>query len=133
MSSSSLPKFSEHRGPRGNGKLYVRDYAGSIEPAFDHRQVAQRLLDRSGRKRGGGSQSQRRSGGGLPDHDRLHARCHHSSGAFSAFWGSLAYTLIGGTAVGTVLTLLFLPALYSIWFRVKPTEGRHGRPKVQAP
>ncbi|QNI32748.1 efflux RND transporter permease subunit [Alloacidobacterium dinghuense] len=39
---------------------------------------------------------------------------------FSAFWGSLAYTLIGGTAVGTVLTLVFLPALYSIWFKVKP-------------
>jgi multidrug efflux pump subunit AcrB len=41
---------------------------------------------------------------------------------FSVFWGSMAYTLIGGTAVGTVLTLIFLPALYSIWFRVKPTE-----------
>jgi len=40
----------------------------------------------------------------------------------SAFWGSLAYTLIGGTAIGTVLTLVFLPALYSIWFHVKPTE-----------
>jgi multidrug efflux pump subunit AcrB len=40
---------------------------------------------------------------------------------FSVFWGSMAYTLIGGTAVGTVLTLIFLPALYSIWFRVKPT------------
>ena len=40
---------------------------------------------------------------------------------FSVFWGSLAYTLIGGTAVGTVLTLVFLPALYTIWFRVKPT------------
>ena len=38
----------------------------------------------------------------------------------SVFWGSLAYTLIGGTAVGTVLTLVFLPALYAIWFRVKP-------------
>src|SRR5438874_12469980 len=35
---------------------------------------------------------------------------------FSVFWGSMAYTLIGGTAVGTVLTLIFLPALYSIWF-----------------
>ena len=34
----------------------------------------------------------------------------------SALWGSLAYTLIGGTAVGTALTLVFLPALYSIWF-----------------
>jgi hypothetical protein len=40
----------------------------------------------------------------------------------SAFWGSLAYTLIGGTALGTVLTLVLLPALYSTWFRVKPTE-----------
>ena len=37
------------------------------------------------------------------------------------FWGSMAYTLIGGTAVGTVLILLFLPALYAAWFRVKPT------------
>ena len=38
----------------------------------------------------------------------------------SVFWGSMAYTLIGGTAVGTVLTLVFLPALYAIWFRVTP-------------
>jgi len=42
---------------------------------------------------------------------------------FSVFWGSLAFTLIGGTAVGTVLTLLFLPALYSIWFGVKPGQA----------
>ena len=28
---------------------------------------------------------------------------------------------IGGTAVGTVLTLVFLPALYSLWFGVRPT------------
>jgi hypothetical protein len=33
----------------------------------------------------------------------------------------MAYTLIGGTAVGTVLILLFLPALYAAWFRIKPT------------
>jgi Cu/Ag efflux pump CusA len=39
----------------------------------------------------------------------------------SVFWGALAYTLIGGTAAGTALILLFLPALYSIWYRVKPT------------
>jgi len=39
----------------------------------------------------------------------------------SVFWGSMAYTLIGGTAVGTLLTLLFLPTLYAIWFRVKNT------------
>ncbi|MER9336949.1 efflux RND transporter permease subunit [Mesorhizobium sp. M0293] len=39
----------------------------------------------------------------------------------SVFWGSMAYTLIGGTAAGTVLILLFLPALYTAWFRIKPT------------
>jgi len=32
----------------------------------------------------------------------------------------MAYTLIGGTAVGTILILLFLPALYIAWFRIKP-------------
>jgi hypothetical protein len=36
----------------------------------------------------------------------------------------MAYTLIGGTAVGTVLILLFLPALYAAWFRIKPTADR---------
>lgn len=46
---------------------------------------------------------------------------------FSVFWGSLAYTLIGGTAVGTVLTLVFLPALYTIWFPVKPTVREFDR------
>jgi multidrug efflux pump subunit AcrB len=37
----------------------------------------------------------------------------------SVFFGSMAYTLIGGTAAGTVLILVFLPALYAIWFKVK--------------
>lgn len=39
----------------------------------------------------------------------------------SVFWGSMAYTLIGGTAVGTALILLFLPALYAAWFGIRPT------------
>ncbi|OAN26105.1 efflux RND transporter permease subunit [Pseudomonas oryzihabitans] len=39
----------------------------------------------------------------------------------SVFWGTLAYTLIGGTLAGTVLTLVFLPAVYAIWFRIKPS------------
>jgi multidrug efflux pump subunit AcrB len=39
----------------------------------------------------------------------------------SVFWGTLAYSLIGGTFAGTVLTLVFLPALYAIWFRIEPT------------
>jgi multidrug efflux pump subunit AcrB len=41
----------------------------------------------------------------------------------SVFWGSMACTLIGGTAAGTVLTLLFLPALYAIWFRVRKSAA----------
>ena len=41
----------------------------------------------------------------------------------SVFWGTLAYTLIGGTFAGTILTLVFLPAMYSIWFKIKPDNG----------
>ncbi|MBB3999474.1 efflux RND transporter permease subunit [Aureimonas pseudogalii] len=37
------------------------------------------------------------------------------------FWGPMAYAMMGGIIVGTVLTLLFLPALYVAWFRIKPT------------
>lgn len=40
----------------------------------------------------------------------------------NVFWGSMAVTLIGGTLGGTVLTLLFLPALYAIWFRIRAAE-----------
>jgi len=42
----------------------------------------------------------------------------------SVFFGSMAYTLIGGTAAGTVLILVFLPALYAIWFKVKRTSSK---------
>jgi multidrug efflux pump subunit AcrB len=41
----------------------------------------------------------------------------------SVFWGTLAYTLIGGTLAGTVLTLVFLPAMYSIWFKIRPQQA----------
>ncbi|MBB3934123.1 efflux RND transporter permease subunit [Aureimonas phyllosphaerae] len=44
----------------------------------------------------------------------------------SVFWGSMAYTLIGGTAGGTVLILLFLPALYATWFRIKAPKTKEG-------
>ncbi len=50
----------------------------------------------------------------------------------SVFWGSLAYTLIGGTAAGTVLILLFLPALYAIWFRIRPETGAKPAPIAAA-
>jgi multidrug efflux pump subunit AcrB len=35
------------------------------------------------------------------------------------FWGAMAYAIIGGLFVATLLTLLFLPALYVAWFRIK--------------
>jgi multidrug efflux pump len=35
----------------------------------------------------------------------------------SAFWGPMAVTIMGGLFVATFLTLLFLPALYALWFR----------------
>ena len=35
------------------------------------------------------------------------------------FWGPMAYAMMGGIIVGTVLTLLFLPSLYVAWFRIK--------------
>jgi multidrug efflux pump subunit AcrB len=38
------------------------------------------------------------------------------------FWGPMAYAMMGGIVVGTVLTLLFLPALYVAWFRI-PREA----------
>jgi multidrug efflux pump len=38
----------------------------------------------------------------------------------SAFYGPMAVAIMGGLLVATVLTLVFLPALYAAWFRVKP-------------
>jgi hypothetical protein len=45
----------------------------------------------------------------------------------------MAYVLIGGTAVGTVLTLAFLPALYAIWFRVSFVDAVRCNHDQQAP
>lgn len=42
----------------------------------------------------------------------------------SVFWGPMAVAIMGGLLVATALTLLFLPALYAAWFRVKkPAAG----------
>jgi multidrug efflux pump len=38
------------------------------------------------------------------------------------FWGPMAYAMMGGIIVGTLLTLLFLPALYVVWFRIKEPQ-----------
>ncbi len=34
------------------------------------------------------------------------------------FWGPMAYAMMGGIIMGTLLTLLFLPSLYVAWFRI---------------
>jgi len=41
----------------------------------------------------------------------------------SVFWGPMAVALMGGLLVATALTLLFLPALYAAWFRVKKPDA----------
>jgi multidrug efflux pump subunit AcrB len=38
------------------------------------------------------------------------------------FWGPMAYAIMGGLAVATILTLVFLPALYVIWFGIEMPE-----------
>lgn len=39
-----------------------------------------------------------------------------------AFWGPMAYVLIGGIAAGTAITLFVVPALYSLWYRLKKPQ-----------
>jgi multidrug efflux pump len=47
----------------------------------------------------------------------------------SAFFGPMAVAIMGGLTVATVLTMMFLPALYAAWYRVKPDrEADGGRP-----
>ena len=42
--------------------------------------------------------------------------------ARSIFWGPMAITIMGGLLVATVLTLLVVPALYALWFKVRRDE-----------
>jgi multidrug efflux pump subunit AcrB len=42
--------------------------------------------------------------------------------SFNVFWGPMALVMIGGLAVATLLTLVFLPALYALSFRVRRTK-----------
>ena len=43
--------------------------------------------------------------------------------ATSSFWGPMAVAIMGGLFVATVLTLIFVPAVYAAAFRVKPSES----------
>ncbi len=40
----------------------------------------------------------------------------------------MAFAMMGGIVVGTLLTLLFLPALYVAWFRVLPPTESKAKP-----
>ncbi len=39
--------------------------------------------------------------------------------AREVFWGPMAYAMIGGIVIATLLTLLFLPALYVAWYKIR--------------
>jgi multidrug efflux pump subunit AcrB len=39
------------------------------------------------------------------------------------FWGPMAFAVMGGLIAATLLTLWFLPALYVVWFRIKPSQA----------
>jgi multidrug efflux pump subunit AcrB len=49
----------------------------------------------------------------------------------SVFWGPMAITMMGGLLVATILTLLFLPALYAAWFRVHRPNAEADLPQAQ--
>ena len=44
--------------------------------------------------------------------------------AREVFWGPMAYAMIGGIIIATLLTLLFLPALYVAWYRIKEPSDK---------
>ncbi len=48
----------------------------------------------------------------------------------SVFWGPMAIALMGGLLVATALTLLFLPALYAAWFRVRKPQAQSAVPRT---
>ena len=47
----------------------------------------------------------------------------------SVFWGPMAVAIMGGLIIATGLTLLFLPALYATWFKVRRSDSE-GAPSV---
>ncbi|MBE1206616.1 efflux RND transporter permease subunit [Aminobacter carboxidus] len=54
--------------------------------------------------------------------------------AREVFWAPMAYAMMGGILAGTAITLLFLPALYVTWFRLKePDEGDNATTEAMEP
>jgi multidrug efflux pump len=52
--------------------------------------------------------------------------------AGSIFWGPMAITIMGGLFVATVLTLIVVPVLYALWFRVRTDEDAAFAPTIAA-
>jgi multidrug efflux pump len=52
--------------------------------------------------------------------------------AGSIFWGPMAITIMGGLFVATVLTLIVVPVLYALWFRVRADEDAPSAPAMAA-
>jgi multidrug efflux pump subunit AcrB len=55
--------------------------------------------------------------------------------AGEVFWGPMAFAMMGGLLVATLLTLIFLPALYAAWYRIEPepVAAPGGGAKIDAP
>jgi multidrug efflux pump subunit AcrB len=47
----------------------------------------------------------------------------------TVFWGPMAFAIMGGLLVATILTLIFLPTMYVTWFR----EAEKTHPQAMAP
>ncbi|MPN44056.1 Nickel and cobalt resistance protein CnrA [bioreactor metagenome] len=43
----------------------------------------------------------------------------------SNFWGPMAVAIAGGLLGATILTLLVLPTMYAVWFKIKPAPDSH--------
>jgi multidrug efflux pump len=41
----------------------------------------------------------------------------------SVLWGPMAYAIMGGLLIATLLTILFIPALYAAWLRLPKQES----------
>jgi multidrug efflux pump subunit AcrB len=51
----------------------------------------------------------------------------------TVFWGPMAYAVMGGLVVATLLTLVFLPALYVTWFKIEPERAEQATGLLAAP
>jgi multidrug efflux pump subunit AcrB len=52
--------------------------------------------------------------------------------ALTVFWGPMAFAIMGGLLVATMLTLVFLPTVYVAWFRGQETAAGQVAPAPAA-